>query len=185
MAVKEGPFSPASWRVIFDGMSDIEPTRRPFQYSLWSLFVLTTFVAVLCSMGVCCTDWSVPIVLVVGIGVSLVRLWPAFSAETSHGRNCLRGGGLPRQAGGPGDHRLWTYPMAYESDMAVDSCTSRVQPAPSTTAGTCPLNHSPGKMARGIHPGRARGWRGTTTAKSPKVVRSCGPDLHHPQLPSP
>jgi hypothetical protein len=52
-------------------MSDIEPTRPPFQYSLWSLFVLTTFVAVLCSILVC-TDWAVPVVIIVGIGICLV-----------------------------------------------------------------------------------------------------------------
>jgi hypothetical protein len=57
-------------------MNDLEPNRRPFQYSLWSLFVLTTLVAVLCSFGVCCTDWSVPIVLVVGIGFCFIGYGP-------------------------------------------------------------------------------------------------------------
>jgi len=52
-------------------MSDIEPHRRPFQYSLWSLFVLTTAISVLCSIGVC-TDWTVPVVMIVGIGICLV-----------------------------------------------------------------------------------------------------------------
>jgi hypothetical protein len=52
-------------------MSDIEPTRRPFQYSLWSLFVLTTLVSVLCSILVC-TNWAVPVVIIVGIGTCLV-----------------------------------------------------------------------------------------------------------------
>ncbi len=52
-------------------MNDCEPTRRPFQFSLWSLLVLTTFVAVLCSIGVC-THWVVPLILLVGIEICLV-----------------------------------------------------------------------------------------------------------------
>jgi len=52
-------------------MNDDDSQRRPFQYSLWSLFVLTTFVAILCSIGVC-TDWSVPLTLVVGRGICSV-----------------------------------------------------------------------------------------------------------------
>ncbi len=45
--------------------------RRPFQYSLWSLFVLTTLVSVLCSILVC-TDWTVPVVIIVGLGICFV-----------------------------------------------------------------------------------------------------------------
>ena len=41
------------------------------QYSLWSLLVLTTFVAVLCSILVC-TNWAVPIVIIVGTAISFV-----------------------------------------------------------------------------------------------------------------
>lgn len=52
-------------------MSDIEPSRRPFQYSLWSLFVLTTVVAVICSIVVC-TNWAVPVVIIVGLGICVV-----------------------------------------------------------------------------------------------------------------
>ena len=54
---------------------DIEPVRRLFQYSLWSLFVLTTFVAVLCSIGVC-TDWTAVVTLLVGIGICWVGFGP-------------------------------------------------------------------------------------------------------------
>jgi hypothetical protein len=56
-------------------MSDIEPDHRPFQFSLWSLFVLTTLVAVLCSMFVC-TNWAVPVVLIVGIAICAVGFGP-------------------------------------------------------------------------------------------------------------
>src|SRR5208283_5341867 len=52
-------------------MSDTAPTRRPYQYSLWSLLVLTTLVSVLCSIGVC-TDWTVPLVIILGIRVCVV-----------------------------------------------------------------------------------------------------------------
>jgi hypothetical protein len=57
-------------------MSDIEPTRRPFKYSLWSLLVLMTVVSVLCSIGVCCTDWSAPVTVAVGVCISLVGFSP-------------------------------------------------------------------------------------------------------------
>jgi hypothetical protein len=57
-------------------MNDSEFQRRPFQYSLWSLFVLTTVVAVLCSIGVCCTDWSAPVTVAVGVCISLVGFRP-------------------------------------------------------------------------------------------------------------
>ena len=57
-------------------MNDNDSQRRPFQYSLRSLFVLTTVVAVLCSIGVCCTDWSAPIVVAVGTCISVVGFRP-------------------------------------------------------------------------------------------------------------
>ena len=69
------PFPPESRRAILDGMSDIEPDHRPFQYSLWSLFVLTTLVAVLCSIVVC-TNWAVPIILAFGLGICAVGFGP-------------------------------------------------------------------------------------------------------------
>ena len=56
-------------------MNDSEPTRRPFQFSLWSLLVLTTLVAVLCSMVVC-TNWAVPIILVFGLGICSLGFGP-------------------------------------------------------------------------------------------------------------
>jgi hypothetical protein len=56
-------------------MSDIEPTRRPFQYSLWSLLVLMTVVSVLCSIGVT-TNWAVPVVIIVGIAICVVGFGP-------------------------------------------------------------------------------------------------------------
>ena len=68
-------FPPGSKRAIFDRMSEIEPGRRPFQYSLWSLLVLTTLVAVICSIVVC-TNWAVPIVISVGVGICLVGFGP-------------------------------------------------------------------------------------------------------------
>ncbi len=57
-------------------MNASDSQRRPFQYSLWSLLVLSTVVAVLCSIGVCCTDWSAPIVFAVGVCISLVGFRP-------------------------------------------------------------------------------------------------------------
>jgi len=56
-------------------MSEIDPNRHPFQYSLWSLLVLTTLISVLCSIGVC-TDWSVPIAIGAGVGISVVGFGP-------------------------------------------------------------------------------------------------------------
>jgi hypothetical protein len=56
-------------------MSDIEPTRRPFQYSLWSLLVLMTVVSVLCSIGVC-TNSAVPVVIIVGLAICVVGFGP-------------------------------------------------------------------------------------------------------------
>ncbi len=47
-------------------MDDSDSQRRPFQYSLWSLFVLTTVVAVLCSVGVS-AHWIVSVMLAAGI----------------------------------------------------------------------------------------------------------------------
>lgn len=52
-------------------MNDSESQRPLFQYSLWSLLVLSTVVSVLCSIGVC-SDWTVPVVIVVGVGISFV-----------------------------------------------------------------------------------------------------------------
>lgn len=56
-------------------MNDPESQRRPFQYSLWSLLVFSTIVAVLCSIGVS-TDWSIPVVIIVGVCVCLVGFHP-------------------------------------------------------------------------------------------------------------
>lgn len=56
-------------------MNDDDSQRRPLQYSLWSLFVLTTLVAVICSIVVC-TNWAVPVVIVVGIGICVVGFGP-------------------------------------------------------------------------------------------------------------
>jgi hypothetical protein len=56
-------------------MGDTEPTRRWYQYSLWSLLVFSTFVSILCSIGAC-TDWSIPVVLLVGIGICFVGYGP-------------------------------------------------------------------------------------------------------------
>ena len=52
-------------------MNDKEPTYRWYQYSLWSLLVLTTLVAVLCSMVVC-THGVALLILALGIGVCSV-----------------------------------------------------------------------------------------------------------------
>jgi hypothetical protein len=52
-------------------MTDLEPSDRPFQYSLWSLFVLTVLVAVVCSIWVS-TDWTVPFIFIVGFAISSV-----------------------------------------------------------------------------------------------------------------
>ena len=53
-------------------MNDRPSPRRWYQYSLWSLLVLSTAVAVLCSLGAWCQEWKVPIVISLGIGVSFV-----------------------------------------------------------------------------------------------------------------
>ena len=65
------------WSVsaILDHMSEIEPSRRPFQYSLWSLLVLTTVVSILCSVGVC-TTWSFSIAIGAGMGFCVVGFGP-------------------------------------------------------------------------------------------------------------
>ena len=57
-------------------MNDSESQRPLFQYSLWSLLVLSTVVSVLCSIGVCCTDWSAPVTVAVGVCISLVGFRP-------------------------------------------------------------------------------------------------------------
>jgi len=54
-------------------MSDTAPTRRPLQFTLRSLFVFTTVVAVLCSIGVS-THWRFPFKVAAGISI----LWFAF-----------------------------------------------------------------------------------------------------------
>ena len=56
-------------------MSNTEPALRWYQYSLWSLMVFSTFVAVLCSIARC-THWSVSVTIVVGIGISLLGFHP-------------------------------------------------------------------------------------------------------------
>jgi hypothetical protein len=44
------------------------PNHRPFQFTLWSLFVLTTVVAELCSI-IEFTNWAVPLILIVGLAI--------------------------------------------------------------------------------------------------------------------
>jgi hypothetical protein len=56
-------------------MTESEPTPPPFQYSIWSLLVLATFVAVICSM-VASAGWSVPILIAFGAGVCLIGFGP-------------------------------------------------------------------------------------------------------------
>ena len=53
-----------------------EPKLPWYQFSLRSLFLLTVFVALLCSIGVC-TDWSVAAVIGVGsiTGGIIARNW--------------------------------------------------------------------------------------------------------------
>lgn len=57
-------------------MGTSEPKLPWYQFSLWSLLLLTVFAAVLCSIGIC-TDWSVAAIIAVG-GVSgkiVARSW--------------------------------------------------------------------------------------------------------------
>ena len=61
--------------VASDYIQDMERSHPRFQYSLWSLFVLTTFVSVLCSIGVC-TDWASVVILLAGIGICFVGFGP-------------------------------------------------------------------------------------------------------------
>ncbi|MGO9115110.1 MAG: hypothetical protein ACLP9L_38350 [Thermoguttaceae bacterium] len=56
-------------------MSNPEPQGRPFQFSLWSLLVLTTVVSILCSIGVC-TIWSFPIAIGAGTGLCVIGFGP-------------------------------------------------------------------------------------------------------------
>ncbi len=68
---------PAGWvAAILWGMDTPEPDKRPFQFSLRSMLLLTVFVAVVCSIGVC-TDWSVAAVIGVGgmTGGIVARSW--------------------------------------------------------------------------------------------------------------
>jgi hypothetical protein len=56
-------------------MDDTRPNGRWYQYSLWSLLVFSTFVAVLCSIGVS-TEWSAAVLVFVGVCVSFVGYHP-------------------------------------------------------------------------------------------------------------
>jgi hypothetical protein len=56
-------------------MNETTPNGRWYQYGLSSLLVFSTFVAVLCSIGVS-TDWSVPVTILVGVCVSFVGYRP-------------------------------------------------------------------------------------------------------------
>jgi hypothetical protein len=56
-------------------MNETRPNGRWYQYGLSSLLVFSTFVALLCSMGVS-TDWSVPVAVFVGVCVSFVGYHP-------------------------------------------------------------------------------------------------------------
>jgi len=56
-------------------MSEIDPTRPPFQYSLRSLLVLTTVVAVLCSIGVS-TRWGFPFKIAAGVATLYLGFGP-------------------------------------------------------------------------------------------------------------
>ncbi len=66
-------------RIVFERrlgyIENMEPAPPRFQYSLWSLVVLTTVVAVLCSIGAT-THWSVAIVIIVGIAVCSIGFGP-------------------------------------------------------------------------------------------------------------
>jgi hypothetical protein len=53
----------------------MEPAPPRFQYSLWSLSVLTTFVAVICSIAVTTRGIAVP-VIIAGIAVCLLGFGP-------------------------------------------------------------------------------------------------------------
>ncbi len=61
-------------------MSDEKLPLRWYQYSLWSLLVFSTFVSILCSIGVC-TDWSVPVMIVVGVCIAFVGYHPLSSRK--------------------------------------------------------------------------------------------------------
>ena len=74
----------------------MEPAPPRFQYSLWSLVVLTTVVAVLCSIGAT-THWSVAIVIIVGIAVCSIGFRPAFVP-----------GNIPKQVVSPSSWGLWS-----------------------------------------------------------------------------
>jgi hypothetical protein len=56
-------------------MSNPEPVPPPFQYSLRSLVILITVVAVVCSMVVS-AGWVVPMLVVVGTAVCLIGFGP-------------------------------------------------------------------------------------------------------------
>jgi hypothetical protein len=56
-------------------MSDPESTPPKFQYSLWSLLVLATVVAIVCSMVVS-AGWIVPMLIVVGTSVCAIGFGP-------------------------------------------------------------------------------------------------------------
>ena len=56
-------------------MSNSELQRRPYQYSLRSLLILTTVVSILCSIGVC-TIWSFPVAIGTGTGFCVIGFGP-------------------------------------------------------------------------------------------------------------
>ena len=56
-------------------MSNPEPTRPAFQYTLWSLLVVCTVVAVVCSM-VASGGLVVPILVILGAGVCSIGFGP-------------------------------------------------------------------------------------------------------------
>ena len=120
----------APWRTkSANRMSNIEPSHRPFQYSLSSLFVLTTVVAVFCSLGVA-TDWGFPIACC-GSRLLLHRLRPTFVAEAPQGRVRLRDRGFSSQIPWPATCRLRAYVfqgLASGASAAVESCVRALLP---------------------------------------------------------
>jgi hypothetical protein len=56
-------------------MSEPAPDPPPFQYSLWSLVILVTVAAIVCSM-VASAGWVVPMLIIVGTAICLVGFGP-------------------------------------------------------------------------------------------------------------
>jgi hypothetical protein len=56
-------------------MSDSQATSRPFQYSLWSLVILVTLAAVVCSMVVT-AGWIVPVLILLGVPICILGFGP-------------------------------------------------------------------------------------------------------------